>query len=131
MNEAKEKALKERRFECQRCGYCCSQKVLIYPSLKVIQQLAQYLHLSESAFALRYLQEVYDPERDTYAVAFKTHQANDPLTGCVFYKDRICIIYDSPRTDLCHVFPWNHFDLRKSSGRKILSLKMGSSGILG
>ncbi len=111
MNEAKKKALQERRFECQRCGYCCNQKVLIYPSLEEIQKLAQYLHLSECAFALRYLQEIYDPEKDLYAIAFKTNRANDPLTGCIFCKDRICVIYDSPRTDICHVFPWNHFDL--------------------
>jgi Fe-S-cluster containining protein len=113
MNENKKKLLKERRFECQQCGYCCSQKVLIYPSLEEIQNLAQYLNLSEYSFALRYLQEIYDPQKDSYAIAFRTNQPNDPFTGCIFCQDKICMIHDSPRTNLCHVFPWNHFDLEK------------------
>lgn len=113
MNELKKKNLKERRFECQKCGYCCSQKVLLYPSLEEIQELAQYLNLSECSFALRYLQEIYDPQKDAYAIAFRTNHPNDPLAGCIFCQDRICVIHDSPRTGLCHVFPWNHFDLEQ------------------
>lgn len=113
MNEIKKKALKERRFECQKCGYCCNQKVLIYPTHEEIQQLARYFNLSESAFALRYLQEIYDPDKEVYLIAFKTNQPDNPLKGCIFCQDRVCVIYDSPRTDLCHVFPWNHFDLEK------------------
>jgi len=113
MNEAKKKTLNERRFECQGCGYCCSQKVLLYPSLEEIRELAQYLSLTECSFAFRYLQEIYDPQKDAYAIAFKTNQPKDPLTGCIFCQDRICVIHESPRTGLCHVFPWNHFDLEK------------------
>jgi Fe-S-cluster containining protein len=115
MDETKREVLKERRFECQHCGYCCSQKVLLYPSLEEIQLLAQYLNLSECSFALRYLQEIYDPQRDAYVIAFRTNQPNDPLTGCIFCQGRVCVIHDSPRTDLCHVFPWNHFNLEKEA----------------
>ena len=113
MNELRKKNLKELRFECQKCGYCCSQKVLLYPSLEEIRKLARTLNLSECSFALRYLQEIYDPPRDAYVIAFRTNQANDPLTGCIFCQDKMCVIHDSRRTDLCHVFPWNHFDLKQ------------------
>lgn len=113
ISEVKKKALKDCRFECQQCGYCCSQKVLLYPSPEEIRKIAEYLNLSECSFALRYLQEIYDPQKNAYAIAFRTNQPNNPLTGCIFCQGNICVIHDSPRTDLCHVFPWNHFDPEK------------------
>ena len=113
VKDGKKNGLKERRFDCQRCGYCCSQKTLIYPSLEEIRNLSGYLSISECSFALRYLQEVYDPQINTYAVAFKTNHPDDPMTGCIFCHDNLFVIHNSPRTDLCNVFPWNHFDLER------------------
>lgn len=113
MKEAKKNVLKDRRFECLRCGYCCSQRVVIYPSFKDIQKLSKYLNISEGSFAIRYLREIYDPQRNAYLIAFKTNHPEDPTTGCIFCQEELCTIYDSLRTDLCHLFPWNHFDLEK------------------
>ncbi len=113
MGESGKSILKERRFECQKCGYCCSQRVVIYPNLENIQRLSKYLNISECSFALRYLREIYDPKRNTYLIAFKTNYPGDPTTGCIFCQEALCSIYDSPRTDLCHLFPWNHFNLEK------------------
>lgn len=104
------KISRDRRFECQKCGYCCSERAVIYPSLKEIQALSRYLSLSESSFAIRYLREVYDPRADAYAIAFKTNHGDNRSTGCIFFHEGLCRIYNSPRTDLCNLFPWNHFD---------------------
>ena len=113
MTEAKSMVLKDRRFECQNCGICCFHKGLIQPSEKNMHELAEYLKISEWSFAIRYLQEIYDPKLDAYILAFKTNNPHDPKNGCIFHFGRFCAIYDSCRTDLCKVFPWNHFDIKK------------------
>jgi len=106
-----EKSIKDRRFECQKCVLCCSEMTLIYPGRDDINKLADYFGISELSFAIRYLQEVYDPYTDTYAAAFKTNHPGINEYGCIFCQDGLCAIYDSSRMDLCNVFPWNHFDL--------------------
>lgn len=110
MTEAKIRALGERHFECQNCGICCSHKGRIQPSEQNIRDLSKYLQLSEWSFAIRYLQEIYDPRLDAYILAFRTNNPHDAENGCIFHFSRFCAIYDSCRTDLCQVFPWNHFD---------------------
>ena len=109
-SEAKQRALQDRRFECANCGICCSHKGRIQPSETNIRELCKYLHLNEWSFAIRYLQEIYDPGLDAYILAFRTNNPGDPNNGCIFHFSRFCAIYDSCRTDLCHVFPFNHFD---------------------
>ncbi len=109
--EAKQRALVNRRFECQHCGICCSHKGLIQPSESNMRELAAFLRISEWSFAIRYLQELYDPELDAYVMAFKTNNDHDSKNGCVFHFGSFCAIYRSCRTDLCNVFPWNHYDL--------------------
>lgn len=106
----REEALNEHRFECQCCGYCCLEKAIIYPSYEEIKLLADYMNISVPAFAIRYLREIYNPQTDLYAVAFKTGLYGDGKFGCIFNHNKLCMIYDSPRTDLCNVFPWNHFN---------------------
>jgi Fe-S-cluster containining protein len=115
MTEAKQRALKERRFECVHCGICCSHKGLIQPSESNMRELAKYLRLSEWSFAIRYLQEVYDARLDAYIIAFKTNNPADHRNGCVFHFSRFCAIYGSCRTDLCNVFPWNHYDAEQET----------------
>ena len=110
MNKSKGRVLKERHFECRMCGHCCSQRVLIYPSLEEIQNLSRYFNISEGSFALRYLEEVYDPQKNAYAIAFKTNHPDDTLTGCIYCQDNLSAIHSSPWTNLCNLFPWNHFD---------------------
>ncbi len=111
MTEAKKNALKERGFECQNCGICCSHKGRILPSEENLRELAKFLRISEWSFAIRYLQETYDPELDAYMISFKTNNPHDPSNGCVFHFGSFCAIYASCRTDLCKVFPWNHFNV--------------------
>ncbi len=101
----------ERRFECQNCGVCCSHRGRIQASEENIRELARYLKVSEFSFAIRYLQEFYDPHLDAYIYAFKTNHPGDAVNGCVFHFESFCAIYPSCRTDLCQVFPWNHFDV--------------------
>lgn len=113
MNEAKKHVLRKMRFECQKCGFCCSYQSYIYPSEDDIRKLARYLNISELSFAIRYLREIYDPQLDSYVLAFKTNHSTDNAGGCIFYQNNTCVIYDSSRTDLCKVFPWNHFDVDK------------------
>jgi Fe-S-cluster containining protein len=111
ITEAKIIALKERRFECQNCGICCSHKGFIQPSEENIKELAKFLQISEWSFAIRYLQEIYDPNLDAYILIFKTNNPHDIRNGCIFHFGTFCAIYTSCRTDLCNVFPWNHFNL--------------------
>lgn len=112
MKNKRKEVINERRFECQKCGFCCSEMTLIFPTMEEIRNIAEYLNISEIAFALRYLQEVYDPYTDTYTTAFKTNSLN-ATSGCIFCQDKLCIIYGSQRTALCNVFPWNHFNVEK------------------
>lgn len=111
LTEAKQHAIQNRQFECQNCGICCSHKGLIQPSESNMRELAAFLRVSEWSFAIRYLQELYDPELDAYVMAFRTNNPNDTKNGCVFHFGSFCAIYESCRTDLCYVFPFNHFDL--------------------
>jgi Fe-S-cluster containining protein len=106
-------ARQERRFECQNCGVCCSHRGRIQASEENIRELAKYLKMSDLSFAIRYLQEFYAPNLDAYIFAFKTNNPADPANGCVFHFESFCAIYSSCRTDLCQVFPWNHFDVDK------------------
>lgn len=112
MKNKRENVIKERRFECQRCGFCCSEMTLIYPSLEDIRNIAKYLNISEAIFAINYLQEIHDPYTNTYAIVFKT-KYSDMSNGCIFCQDKLCIIYNSQRTALCKMFPWNHFNIEK------------------
>lgn len=108
----------DRRFECQRCGFCCSELALIYPSVNEIHNIAKYLGISEIAFAIRYLREIYDPQADMLKIAFKSNSLDGDGFGCIFYQNNSCTIYDSGRTDICKVFPWNHFDLETAQWEK-------------
>jgi Fe-S-cluster containining protein len=108
---AKQAALKERRFECQNCGICCSHRGRIQASEANVRELAKHLKVSEFSFAIRYLQEFYAPNLDAYIFAFKTNYPSDSTNGCIFHFGTFCAIYATCRADLCHVFPWNHFDV--------------------
>jgi Fe-S-cluster containining protein len=111
MSKTREKVLLDRRFECQNCGTCCSEMTTIYPSREEVQKLSEYLNISELAFAIRYIQEIFDPQMNVYLLAFKSNHSENTGNDCIFCHNKLCAIYNSPRTDLCNVFPWNHFDL--------------------
>jgi Fe-S-cluster containining protein len=126
-DSAKKKALLDRRFECQNCGMCCTEMATIYPSREEVQKLAWYLNISELAFAIRYLREIYDPQMDVYLLAFKSNHSMNVGNGCIFYHDKLCTIYDFPRTDLCNVFPWNHFGLETGQWEENFLSQYGKS----
>ncbi len=107
----KDSAIYDRRFKCQRCGFCCSELALIYPNVEEVRSIAKYLGVSEISFAIRYLREIYDPQTDMLKIAFKSNFPDGNGIGCVFYQNNSCVIYNSVRTDVCKVFPWNHFNL--------------------
>lgn len=109
MTEAQKRVLEECRFECQNCGLCCSYKRLILPSEANIRELAKHLRMPEWSFAIRCLHEVYDTKVDAYMMAFKTGNFQDPKNGCILHFGSFCAIFSSCRTDLCKVFPWDHF----------------------
>jgi hypothetical protein len=123
---AKDAALRERRFECQNCGVCCSHRGRIQTSEANVRELAKFLKVSEFSFCIRYLQEFYAANLDAYIYAFKTNNPNDPTNGCIFHFGTFCAIYSSCRTDLCNVFPWNHFDVDKESWNEDFLGKDGS-----
>jgi len=112
-NTKKKLAQEECRFECQKCGYCCSEKAIIYPSHEEILHIAEYMSISILAFAIRYLREIFGYQTHLYSIAFKTGKTDNSLFGCIFCRDKLCSIYNSARTDLCNVFPWNHFNIDK------------------
>src|SRR5512135_2235449 len=90
LTPAKQAALKERRFECQNCGICCSHRGRIQTSEQNVRELAQFLKVSELSFAIRYLQEFYAPSLDAYLFAFKTNNPSDSSNGCIFHLGTYC-----------------------------------------
>jgi Fe-S-cluster containining protein len=115
LQPAKRTAMKDRRFECQSCGICCSHRGRIQPTEENVRELATFLKVSELSFAIRYLQEFYSPALDAYIFAFKSNHPDDTANGCIFHFGTFCAIYSSCRTDLCQVFPWNHFDVESEA----------------
>ncbi|HGE69303.1 TPA: hypothetical protein ENX78_00610 [Candidatus Poribacteria bacterium] len=69
-NSDKNIAIYDRRFECQRCGFCCTEMALIYPNIEEVHSIAKYLGISKLSFAIRYLREIYDPQTDMFKIAF-------------------------------------------------------------
>lgn len=127
MSNTRKKALIDRRFECQNCGTCCSEMAIIYPSREEVQQLAEFLNISELSFAIRYLREIFDPQMNVYIIAFKANHPESNNNGCIFCHNKLCAIYNSPRTDLCNVFPWNHFDIKMEKWEENFLTKNGGS----
>jgi len=117
-NSDKNIAIYDRRFECQRCGFCCTEMALIYPSIEEVHSIAKYLDISKLSFAIRYLREIYDPQTDMFKIAFKANSPNSNGRGCIFYRNNSCAIYNSTRTDVCKVFPWNHFNIETKQWEK-------------
>lgn len=103
----------------------------IYPSREEVQRLAEFMNISELSFAIRYLREIFDPQMNVYIVAFKTNHPGNVGSGCIFCRDKLCVIYNSSRTDLCNVFPWNHFDIEMEQWEENFLSHDGKSWCLG
>ncbi len=115
----------DRKFECQRCGFCCSEMAIIYPSAEEVFSLSKYLGISELSFAVRYLRELYDSQANMSSLAFRTNSSDGNGWGCIFCQDNSCAIYNSSRTEICKIFPWNHFDLDSRQWEKEFILGNG------
>lgn len=85
------------RFECTRCGRCCSGKdSYVWVTAQEIKRLAGFLGLELDEFGRKYLRRV----RARYALV------EHGVTGdCIFLRDRLCTAYEA-RPVQCRTFPF-------------------------
>lgn len=94
------------RFECTRCGRCCTGEGHVWVSDERIREIAGHLGLSTEEFSRRYLRWV----EGRLALVDK---AND---DCVFWeRDEGCAIYPV-RPEQCRTFPFwpEHLESREA-----------------
>ncbi len=128
MKDKRKDVINERRFECQKCGFCCLEMTLIYPSAEDIKNIAEYLNISEITFAIRYLQEIYDPYTNTYVIAFKTKFPDVP-NGCIFVKINFVLYIILKEQLYVMYFHGTTSTLKKKNGMKILYQLTALSGV--
>lgn len=97
------------RFECQRCGLCCTgEPGYVWVTPAEAGKIAEFLALSRSEFASRYLRN---------AGSFDS-LLELPDGRCVFYGDKTCAIYPA-RPVQCRTFPfWESIVLSQESWRR-------------
>ncbi|MBN1932430.1 MAG: YkgJ family cysteine cluster protein [Desulfobacterales bacterium] len=97
------------RFECQRCGVCCTGGPgTVYVDKAEIARIANYLKLPTVEFIDQYLY----PYRDSYSIK------EDEFGNCLFYQSG-CHIY-STRPLQCRTFPFWFENLRsKENWRRL------------
>ncbi len=84
------------RFECQRCGRCCTgEPGTVYVAPDEIKAIAEFLKIDESRFKKEYLY----PYKDSYSIK----ELSDG--SCIFYKDNSCLIYPV-RPRQCKAYPF-------------------------
>ena len=89
------------RFECQRCGACCTgESGFIFVDKSEIVQLARYVSQDISCF----IDEFLYPFRNGYSI--KEHADGQ----CFFYQDG-CVVYPV-RPAQCKIFPFWFENLR-------------------
>ena len=85
------------RFECTRCGRCCTGEGHVWVSRDRIREIADFLGLSVEEFSRRYLRLV----EGRVSLVDKPEHAD-----CVFWEgDRGCAIYPVRPTQ-CRTFPF-------------------------
>lgn len=93
------------RFQCQRCGKCCTgEPGTVYVSKEEIKKIANYLEIKESIFKKHYLY----PFRDSYSIK----ELSDG--SCVFYSEDGCKIYPV-RPMQCATYPFWLKNLRNEN----------------
>ena len=89
------------RFECQRCGACCTgDPGIIYVNKNEVERIAKYLAVQASCCIEKYLYP--------YGTGYSIKEHADGR--CLFYKDG-CTIYPV-RPDQCETFPFWFENLR-------------------
>ncbi|MGR3912390.1 MAG: YkgJ family cysteine cluster protein [Candidatus Rhabdochlamydia sp.] len=85
------------RFECTGCGGCCSKEPgYVWISPQEIQDMANYLQISEEEFLKTYTRSVFG------RISLNEDRRN---YDCVFLKNNRCQIYPA-RPKQCKTFPW-------------------------
>ncbi len=84
------------RFECTRCGHCCTGEGYVWVSRGRIRQIAEFLEMSVEEFSRRYLRRVEN----------RLSLVEKENTDCVFWeRDNGCTIYPV-RPRQCRTFPF-------------------------
>ncbi len=84
------------RFECQRCGYCCTfEGGSVWVDIEEIKKIAEYLKLDINDFGAKYLRKI----KDKYSLIEK------PNHECIMYENGRCKIY-AVRPLQCKTFPF-------------------------
>jgi Fe-S-cluster containining protein len=84
------------RFECTRCGRCCTGEGYVWLSVERVRKIAEFLDLAVDRFAGRYLRRVGN------RLALVDKENDD----CVFWQaDAGCSIYPVRPTQ-CRTFPF-------------------------
>ena len=83
------------RFECQRCGVCCTgEPGVIFVDKHEVERIAEYVSIEVP----RFVQQCLFPFRDGYSI--REHSDG----RCLYYKDG-CTIY-SVRPSQCSTYPF-------------------------
>ncbi|MBW2237679.1 MAG: YkgJ family cysteine cluster protein [Deltaproteobacteria bacterium] len=91
------------RFECKRCGVCCTgDPGIIYIDKNEVARIAEYISVRDSRFIEKYLY----PVRAGYSIRERADGR------CLFYQDG-CSIYPV-RPSQCKTFPFWFENLRSS-----------------
>jgi len=112
-NETPQKApfwfSKGLRFTCTECGKCCTGAPgYVWITESEIEQISQYLGMTQDAFRKHYVRKVGD----------RFSLVEDPQTfSCPFLKDKRCSIYPT-RPKQCQTFPWWLQNLRSEKAFK-------------
>ncbi len=85
------------RFECQRCGACCSTwQGIVYVRVEDIPGLASAVGMLPGQFVVEYTRR--DEHEDTHLVLKENG-------NCIFYEEGRCKVYDV-RPGACYAWPF-------------------------
>jgi Fe-S-cluster containining protein len=105
------------RFECQRCGICCTgEPGIIYVNEQEITVIASFIDVSREVFVQRCLY----PFQDSYSIM----ETNDGR--CIFYENG-CAIYPV-RPVQCRTFPFWFQNVRSEQAWEEASIKCPGIG---
>ncbi len=84
------------RFECQRCGMCCTgEPGTVYVGKEEVEDIARFFNMDIEEFKNKFLY----PFRDSYSIK----ELKDG--SCVFYRQNMCTIYPV-RPMQCKTYPF-------------------------
>ena len=106
------------RFECTRCGGCCTGQGYVWVSEGRIREIAEFLDMSVERFSRRYVRRV----DNRLSLVEKEH------ADCVFWeRDKGCTIYPV-RPVQCRTFPFWPEHLESSDAWRDLAAEVPGIG---